>query len=211
MQIEPRSWRSRDDAPPPSPRPTLPLAGEEKLMSRLAPYLVAIGGVIAITAAIALITTLAPVSGLWGVYLLLILWRGARWGRWPAVTGSIAAFLLYDFFFVPPVGTFTVGSSASLLELVVMLAVALVTSQLAASLRRARASAEAAAGESRALYDLATAALRSQDVTAALSMLCRLATELPSVDRFDLVAVLLGRPGALAGSMLAQGDLNQAA
>ena len=180
-------------------------------MSRLAPYLVAIGGVIAITAAIALITTLAPVSGLWAVYLLLILWLGARWGRWPAVTGSIAAFLLYDFFFVPPVGTFTVGSSASLLELVVMLAVALVTSQLAASLRRARASAEAAAGESRALYELATAALRSQDVTAALSMLCRLATELPSVDRFALVAVDLGRPSALAGGELTQGELKQAA
>src|SRR4030081_3985947 len=112
-------------------------------MRRLAPYAIAIAGVIGVTAAIALITTLAAVPGLWAVYLLLILWLGERWGRWPAVTGSIAAFLLYDFFFVPPVGTFTVGSSASLLELVVMLAVALVTSQLAASLRRARASAEA--------------------------------------------------------------------
>jgi two-component system sensor histidine kinase KdpD len=179
-------------------------------MRRLAPYLIAIGGVIGITAVIAVITTLARVSGLWAIYLLLILWLGARWGRWPAVTGSIAAFLLYDFFFVPPVGAFTVSSPASLLELVVLLAVALVTSQLAASLRRARASAEAVARESRALYELATAALRTQDVTAALSMLCRLARELPSVNRFALVAMDLGQPSALAGGELSQGELKQA-
>ena len=180
-------------------------------MRRLAPYLIAIGGVIGVTVAIALITTLAPVSGLWAIYLLLVLWLGAMWGRWPAVTGSVSAFLLYDFFFVPPVGTFTVGSPASLLELVVLLAVALVTSQLAASLRLARARAEAVARESRALYELATAALRSQDVTAALSMLSRLATELRCVDRFALVAVDLGQPSALAGGELSQGELKQAA
>jgi two-component system, OmpR family, sensor histidine kinase KdpD len=181
------------------------------VMHRLAPYLIAIGGVVGITAAIALLTSLAAVSGLWAIYLLLILWLGARWGRWPAVTGSVAAFLLYDFFFVPPVGTFTVGSPAALLELVVLLAVALVTSQLAASLRRARASAEAVARESRALYELATAALRSQDVTAALSMLCRLATGLHGVSRFALVAADLGQPSALAGDELSPAELKQAA
>jgi two-component system sensor histidine kinase KdpD len=180
-------------------------------MRRLAPYAIAIAGVIGVTAAIALITTLAAVSGLWAVYLLLILWLGARWGRWPAVTGSIAAFLLYDFFFVPPVGTFTVSSPASLLELVVLLSVALVTSQLAASLHRARARAEALGGESRALYELATAALRSQDVTAALSMLSGLATELRGIERFALVAVDLGQPSALAGSELSQAEIKQAA
>jgi len=108
---------------------------------RLAPYAIAIGGVVVITAAIELIMSLAPVAGLSVIYLLLVLWLGARWGRGPAVTGSIAAFLLYDFFFVPPVGTFTVSGTAQLLELVVLLAVALVTSQLAASLRRTRARA----------------------------------------------------------------------
>ena len=51
------------------------------------------------------------------------------------MAGSVAAFLLYDFFFVPPVGTFSVRGPAELLELVVLLAVALVTSQLAASER----------------------------------------------------------------------------
>jgi len=45
-----------------------------------------------------------------------------------------------------------VRGPAELLELVVLLAVALVTSQLAASLRRAQATADAIAKDSRALY-----------------------------------------------------------
>jgi K+-sensing histidine kinase KdpD len=67
------------------------------MMRRFVPYGVAIGGAIAITAAIALIKSQASVSGLSAFYLLLVLWLGARWGRGPAVAGSLAAFLLYDF------------------------------------------------------------------------------------------------------------------
>ena len=181
------------------------------MMRRLAPYPIAIGGAIGITAAIALIRSVTSVPGLSAVYLLLVLWLGARWGRGPAVAGSIAAFLLYDFFFVPPIGTFSVSGPAQLLELVVLLAVALVTSQLAASLRRTHASAEALAGESRALYELATAALRSPDVTVALTMLCRRAAELGCVGRFALVAVDFGQPSALAGAELSPDELKQAA
>ncbi len=177
---------------------------------RLAPYAVAIGGAIVITAAIELIMSLAPVAGLSAIYLLLVLWLGARWGRGPAVAGSVAAFLLYDFFFVPPVGTFTVAGTAQLLELVVLLAVALVTSQLAASLRRARASAEALSRESRALYEVAIAALRSTDVVVGAAMLCARAVELRSVSRFALVAVDAGQPVALAGDELSPAELKQA-
>jgi two-component system sensor histidine kinase KdpD len=180
-------------------------------MRRLAPYAVAIGGVIVATAAIGLIGSLASVAGLSALYLLLVLWLGARWGRGPAVAGSFAAFLLYDFFFVPPVGTFTVRGPGELLELVVLLAVALVTSQLAGSLRRTEARAQLVAGESRSLYELAAAGLRSSDISEALSMLTRRATGLRGVGRFALVAVDSGEPVALAGGELTAGELKQAA
>jgi two-component system sensor histidine kinase KdpD len=126
------------------------------------------------------------------------------------VAGSFAAFLGYDFFFVPPVGTFSVNGPAELLELVVLLAVALVTSQLAASLRRTHERAEALADESRALYELAAAALRSSDISVALSMLGRRATQLRGVGRFALVALDAGQPSALTGEVSA-GELAQAA
>jgi two-component system sensor histidine kinase KdpD len=180
-------------------------------MNRAAPYAVAIGGVIAITAVIGLVSLLAPVQGLSALYLLLVLWLGARWGRWPAVVASIVASLLYDFFFVPPVGAFTVRGPGELIELLVFVVVALVTSQLAASLRRTHATAEAVAQESRALYELAAEALRSAEVTAALSLLCRRASELRGVSRFALVAVDSGQPSALAGDELTPEELKQSA
>jgi two-component system sensor histidine kinase KdpD len=180
-------------------------------MRRLAPYAVAVGGVIGVTAAIAVIRALFSMQELAPLYLLLVLWLAARWGRWPAVVASVAAFLLYDYFFVPPVGTLTISSPTEFLELVVLLAVALVTSELAGSLRRARASAEALNRESRALYELATEALRSQEVTVAMAMLCERATELRSVQHFALVAVDLGQPSALAGAALSPAELKQAA
>jgi two-component system, OmpR family, sensor histidine kinase KdpD len=177
---------------------------------RLTPYAFAVGGVVVITLAMGLVTSVASVQGLSAVYLLLVLWLGARWGRGPAIAGSVAAFLLYDYFFVPPVGTFAVSGPAQLVELVVLLAVALVTSQLAASLRRTHASAEALAAESRALYELATVALRSSDVSAALALLSRRATELQGVERFALVAMDLGQASALAGGPVSADELKQA-
>jgi two-component system sensor histidine kinase KdpD len=173
---------------------------------RLAPYAVAVGGAVAITAAIGAVSAAARIAGLSAFYLLLVLWLGARWGRGPAVAGSIAAFLLYDFFFVPPVGTFTVRGPAELLELVVLLAVALVTSQLAASQRRAQAAAEALARDSRSLYELASTMLRTEDVTRALAMVCDSALKLRAVERFAAV----GESEQLAGSPLSADELKQA-
>jgi two-component system sensor histidine kinase KdpD len=181
------------------------------MMRRWAPFAVAIVGAVSITGLIAIIQTRTSVAGLSAFYLLLVLWLGARWGRWPAVAASLAAFLLYDFFFVPPVGTFSVRGPSELLELIVLLAVALVTSQLGASLRRAQATAEAAASQSQALYELATAALRSPEVTDALSLLCERAQVGGGVSRFALVAFDTGHPEPLAGGGLSADELKQAA
>lgn len=173
---------------------------------RAAPYAVAVGGAIVVTLAIELFASYVNSSSLSALYLLLVLWLGARWGRGAAVTGSVAAFLLYDFFFVPPVGTFTVRGPAELLELGVLLAVALVTSQLAASQRRAQATAEALAHDSRALYDLATSMLKANEVTPALTLVCESAERLASVARFAVVADSM----QLAGSPLSEDELKQA-
>lgn len=181
-------------------------------MRRLGPYAIAVGGAVAITLAIALVTSSANVPGLSAVYLLLVLWIAARWGRGPAVAGSIAAFLLYDFFLVPPVGTFAVNAPSQVFELVVLLAVALVTSQLAASIRRAQAESELLAADSRVLYELATVALRTPQLTGALSMVCDRARTLASVSRFALVAVDFGKEATfLAGDGLAADEVHQAA
>jgi two-component system sensor histidine kinase KdpD len=171
---------------------------------------VAIAGAVVVTAVIGLISTRFQVPGLSAFYLLLVLWLGATWGRGPAVAGSIAAFLLYDFFFVPPVGTFAVRGQSELLELFVLLAVALVTGQLAGSLRRTQSAAEALAADERAMYEVATAALRSPEVTSALSLLSERAVRLQGVSRFALVAMDFGNAVPLAGGDLSADELRQA-
>jgi two-component system sensor histidine kinase KdpD len=180
------------------------------MLRRQAPYLIAVGGAIVITATIGIVNSQAAVPGMSAVYLLLVLWLGARWGRGPAVAGSLVAFLLYDFFFVAPVGTFTVRGPSELLELVVLLAVALVTSQLAASIRRAQSAAETLAADSRVLYELASAALRTPQVAVALSMICERALQLGCVSRFALVAMDFGQSTPLAGDDLTTDEVKQA-
>jgi two-component system sensor histidine kinase KdpD len=180
------------------------------MMRRLAPYGLAIAGAVAVTAAIGLVSTRFQVPGLSAFYLLLVLWLGATWGRGPAVAGSVAAFLLYDFYFVPPVGTFTVRGPSEFFELIVLLAVALVTGQLAGSLRRTQSAAEALAADERAMYELATAALRSPEVAAALSLLSERAVRLNGVSRFALVAMDFGTAAPLAGGEVSADELRQA-
>jgi two-component system sensor histidine kinase KdpD len=180
------------------------------MLRRAAPYAVAIAGAVVVTIAIGLVSTRFQVPGLSALYLLLVLWLGATWGRGSAVAGSVAAFLLYDYFFVPPVGTFAVRGPTELLELMVLLAVALVTGQLAGSLRRTQSAAEALAADERAMYELATAALRSPEVTVALSLLSEQATRLDGVSRFALVAIDFGSALALAGGEVSADELRQA-
>ena len=180
---------------------------------RTAPYLVAIGGAIATTAVIGGVSAVASVgsvASLSAFYLLLVLWLAARWGRGPALAGSLSAFLLYDYYFVPPVGTFAVRGPAELLEVVVLLAVALVTSQLAASLRRAQATADAIAKDSRALYELSTSMLRTQDVGAGLEMVGQSAQSLQGVGHFAVVAVAGDQTTQLAGAELTADELHEA-
>src|SRR5205807_5966149 len=45
------------------------------------------------------------------VFLLSILVIAARWGLVEAVLASLAAMLCFNFFFLPPVGTFTIARS----------------------------------------------------------------------------------------------------
>ncbi|HZQ48876.1 MAG TPA: DUF4118 domain-containing protein [Candidatus Dormibacteraeota bacterium] len=181
------------------------------LVRRYWPYALAVAGAVAVTAVIGVVERFSSVAGTSALYLLLVLWLGATWGRGPAVVAGVCAFLLYDFFFVPPVGTFTVRGPSELFELIVLLAVALVTGQLAGSLRRARGESELRAAEGSTLYELATVALKAPEVTSALNLLCGRALTIPATRRFALASAATGRWEAVAGSALTADELKQAA
>jgi two-component system, OmpR family, sensor histidine kinase KdpD len=87
------------------------------------------------------------------LFLLLVVAISAVGGVWPALAAAVAAFLLVNWYFTPPIHTFTISEGENLLALSVFLAVAAVVSSFvslaarrAAAGTRARAEAEALAG-----------------------------------------------------------------
>jgi len=69
------------------------------------------------------------------VFLLAVVLVAAWLGSGPAVLSAFICVAFFDFFYVPPRFTFDVADGRYLITFVVMLAVALVTGQLAARLR----------------------------------------------------------------------------
>lgn len=68
-------------------------------------------------------------------YLLAVAWSGAKWGRAESVVTAVLSVLAFDFFFVPPRGTFAVADLEYLVMFVVMLTVALLIGSLTQRLR----------------------------------------------------------------------------
>lgn len=178
--------------------------------TRLLPYLLAMGGVALITIVVGLVRTRFEIPNLSLVYLVLVLWLGARYGSPAAVVASLLAFLSYNFFFVPPVGTFYVSKTADLMSLALLLAAALVTGSMAASLRTATAQASRNAREAGSLFELATSALREEDLGPALQLLCRRAEDQARVGGLSLVWVEDEVGQTIAGPPLPADLLRQA-
>ena len=69
------------------------------------------------------------------IYLPAVLIAGAFWGRAPALVASAASALAYNFFFTVPIHTFRMDRVTDIVTVIVLVLVALVTSELAAGIR----------------------------------------------------------------------------
>ena len=96
------------------------------------------------------------------VYLLAVVAVGMGYGSAMAVTTSLASFLLYDFFFVQPLYTFSIAAPEEWLDLMLFLVVAIAIGRLSALQLERRREAELRSAEARAMFamsrDIATAA-----------------------------------------------------
>ncbi|QBD82251.1 DUF4118 domain-containing protein [Ktedonosporobacter rubrisoli] len=88
------------------------------------------------------------------VYLLLILILASTRGRYAAILTALLAFLSFDFFLVPPLYSFTIARWEEWLALLVFLATALLTSQLAIVMRHRTEEARQREREARILYEV---------------------------------------------------------
>jgi len=97
------------------------------------------------------LTELTPIPNLSMVFLLAVLVTAMSFGVWPAIFASVLSFFAYNFFFIPPLYTFTIAEPYELLALVIFLVVAVVSSALAG---RVREQARIAANRMRAMRRL---------------------------------------------------------
>ena len=107
------------------------------------------------------------------VYMLAVVAVGMGYGSWLAVATSVASFMMYDFFFVQPLYTFSIDAPEEWLDLLLFLFVAIVIGRLSALQLQRRREAELRSAEARAMFamsrDIATAgtALEAAPLLAA--------------------------------------------
>jgi two-component system, OmpR family, sensor histidine kinase KdpD len=105
------------------------------------------------------------------MFLVMVLLTSAYWGLRYAVVMAIVATAAFNFFFLPPVGTFTIADPQNWVALFVFLVTALVASNLA---ERARSEAEGAKQRRREverLFSLSQRLLASENVLELLNAL----------------------------------------
>ncbi len=174
--------------------------------------------------AAALLVALATLAGLsiaprWGtgpvvlLYLPAVLAAAVYCGLWPSLLAAVSAALAYNYYFTAPYHTFVIHSPADVTTVVVLFLVAVVTSQLAGSMREQARLAAAHAARNATIAGLARRLLSCTDEAAigavAVGELARLfGGHAALLTGADEAGVLAREP---AGAALAPSDFAAAA
>jgi two-component system sensor histidine kinase KdpD len=106
-------------------------------------------------------------------FLLCVLLVSANWGLRYAVGMAIAATALFNYNFLPPIGTFTIADPQNWVALAAFLITAIVASQLSERARRAAESANQRRHELEKLYSFSQTLLVADNVVELLNALPR--------------------------------------
>ena len=146
-----------------------PLRGVPGVILRVALSL----GLVALTtlACHRLIPVNATTAGL--AYLVAILVIATAWGLVESTVASIAAMLCFNYFFLPPVGTFTIADPQNWVALFAFLVTSITASQLSDRARRRTTEAVDRQREMERLYALSRAILLTDPSGAAAEQIAR--------------------------------------
>jgi two-component system sensor histidine kinase KdpD len=122
-------------------------------------------------------------------FLLGVLVVSANWGLRPAVFMALLATLGFNYYFLPPIGTFTISDPQNWVALVAFLVTAVIASELAERARREALSANARRAETERLYRFSQQLLSNDNVAELLN-----AIPLYIVDCFGLDAAAIALP-----------------
>jgi two-component system, OmpR family, sensor histidine kinase KdpD len=127
------------------------------------------------------------------VYLLFVVLAAIGLGTRSGLATAFFAFLCYNFFFIPPVYTFTIADPQEVFALIVFLAVAIVTGSLAGRMREA---ADSDRHRALALLSLHEFTGQLSGTRTTIATLEALATQCASIVRGNVV-VIRGGPDSL--------------
>jgi len=136
---------------------------------------VLLASLLALAAAATLLRRLPDVSSTTvSLAFLLVVLATATVGRlWAAILVSIAAMLTLNFFFLPPLGTFTIADPQNWIALFAFLVVAVIASNLSAAAQARASEAIASRNEVTRLFDLTRDVLLTTETAGAIDALAR--------------------------------------
>lgn len=120
--------------------------------------------------------------------LLSILAISTIWGMAVSVAMSVVAMLAFNFFFLPPVGTFTIADPQNWVALAAFLVVAVLASRLSTSARQQAADASARERDIERLYRFSQGLLESGNV---MELLNRIPAQIVNVFEIGAAALFL--------------------
>lgn len=106
-------------------------------------------------------------------YLLIVLTLASTRSMFAAVLSALVAFSSFDYFLVPPFYTFTIARFEEWLALFVFLTTAIITGQLASTMRSRAEQASRQARETRILYELVRATNSEEKQERQLNVVAR--------------------------------------
>jgi two-component system sensor histidine kinase KdpD len=149
-------------------------------------YLVAVGGIVAVTGVLKLfgehVNSTTVALGL----LLVVLFVATGWGSRPAVLSSLLGLVCFNFFYLPPVGRLSIDDPDNWVALVSFLVTAVTAGQLSASAKRRAEEANAGRREIERLYTELQDAFERASQAKALEQSERLKSALLDAVTHDL-------------------------
>lgn len=146
-------------------------------------------------------------------FLLVILILAARGGRDEAITASFAAVAGYNFFFLPPVGTWTIADPQNWVALCVFLTTAITASQLSTSARQRAEEAGRRRREMELVYEFSRALMLGDGERGLASQIAQRISEVFHVPQVAFFEQATGKvwqvgdhPELLPVSVLAAAD-----
>jgi two-component system, OmpR family, sensor histidine kinase KdpD len=135
--------------------------------------------ILIVAAIIVLYRRLAPVNPTTVAltFLVAVLIISARWGLQYSIFLAVAATLAFNYFFLPPYGTFTIADPQNWVALVAFLATAVIASELSEKARRQAVAANQRRKEIERLYGFSQQLLTTENLPELLNLLPRFVVE----------------------------------